>query len=66
MKNLILLIKEFDILTLLPINYSVHDLLKRGKLLQAYRFYNLRTGKGMYFAKKYVDRYNSRHFLIKK
>lgn len=64
MKNLIPLIKEYDILTLTPTMLGVHDLLKRGKLISAYRYYRLKTGKSPLESKNSVDRYNRNHFLI--
>lgn len=66
MKNLITLIRKFDILTFLPVDYGVHELLKCGMLFQAYRYYHYKTGKTMFVSKNFVDRYNAQHFLIKK
>lgn len=63
MKNLISLIKEHDILALVPTMLGVHDLLKRDKLVSAYRYYRLKTGKSSYVSKNRVDRYHRNHFL---
>lgn len=64
MKNLISLIKEYDILTFTPTMLGVHDLLKRGKLVSAYKYYQLKTGKTPYDSKNRVDRYYRNHFLL--
>lgn len=65
MKKLFKLFIVYGFLAFRSAKKGVHKLLKKDKIINAYRYYSMKTGKSRYESKIFVDDYHSKHFLNK-
>lgn len=56
MKKKFKLIRDYKVLAFLPAKVGVKILLKKDRLINAYRYYRLKTGESLFNSKNIVDR----------